>query len=130
MEKKYEEMFYSNEAIFQTVEDIIMDNLYESLVQGLEEAIEDARSKEKKLKRNTVVVIPVKTYTPAEIKGIRSRIGFSQNLFASYMGVSVKTVEAWEKGTNAPSGAASRILSMMEMDPDLTSNFPFVTRTV
>ena len=27
-----------------------MDNLYESLVQGLEEAIEDARSKEKKLK--------------------------------------------------------------------------------
>ncbi len=107
-----------------------MDNLYESLVQGLEEAIEDARSKEKKLKRSTVVVIPVKTYTPTEIKDIRSRIGFSQNLFASYMGVSVKTVEAWEKGTNTPSGTASRILSMMEMDPDLTSNFPFVTRPV
>ena len=32
-----------------------------------------------------------------------------------YMGVSAKTVEAWEAGTNRPSGTASRILSMMEM---------------
>ena len=42
------------------------------------------------------------------------------------MGVSLKTVEAWEAGTNHPSGAASRILSMMEMDADLINNFPFV----
>ena len=77
-----------------------MDNLYENLVTGLEEAIADARSKEKTLKRNTVVILPVKNYTAAEIKNIRNRIGFSQNLFASYIGVSRKTVEAWEKGTN------------------------------
>ena len=106
-----------------------MDNLYENLVTGLEEAIADARSKEKTLKRNTVVILPVKNYTAAEIKNIRNRIGFSQNLFASYIGVSRKTVEAWEKGTNTPSGAASRILNKMEMDPDLTANFPFVIRT-
>ena len=31
------------------------------------------------------------------------------------MGVSAKTVEACEAGTNRPSGTASRILSMMEM---------------
>lgn len=47
----------------------------------------------------------------------------SQKIFASYIGVSPKTVEAWEAGTNHPSGAASRLLNMMEMDVELTKNF-------
>lgn len=45
------------------------------------------------------------------------------------MGVSDKTVEAWEAGTNHPSGAASRLLSMMEMDEHLVDDFPFVKTT-
>ena len=61
-----------------------------------------------------------------EVQHIRNGTGLSQKLFAGYMGVSVKTVEAWEAGTNHPSGAASRILSMMEMDDDLTKKFPFI----
>ncbi len=71
-------------------------------------------------------VVPVKMYKAKEIQDIRKKTGLSQKLFASYMGVSLKTVEAWEAGTNHPSGAASRILSMMEMDADLINNFPFV----
>ena len=38
----------------------------------------------------------------------------SQRLFASYLGVSVKTVEAWENGTNHPSGSAKRLISLLE----------------
>ena len=38
----------------------------------------------------------------------------SQRIFAGYLGVSDKTVEAWEAGTNRPSGAACRILRMMD----------------
>ena len=49
-----------------------------------------------------------------------------QKAFASYMGVSDKTVEAWEAGTNHPSGAASRLLNMMEMNHNLVDEFPFV----
>ena len=51
----------------------------------------------------------------------------SQKIFASYLGVSDKTVEAWESGTNHPSGAASRLLNMMEMNEKLVEEFPFVT---
>lgn len=68
----------------------------------------------------------MKVYTAKEVRDIRRSTGFSQKLFASYMGVSDKTVEAWEAGINHPSGAASRILSMMEMNSDLTTEFPFV----
>ena len=34
-------------------------------------------------------------------------------------GVSVKTVEAWEAGTNKPIGAARRFLSVLKADPKL-----------
>ena len=103
-----------------------MASVYDSIMTGLTEALEDAGSKDKKLKRRVVSVIPVKVYNADEIQDIRRKTGLSQKLFASYMGVSLETVEAWEAGTNHPSGTASRILSMMEMDADLINNFPFV----
>jgi putative transcriptional regulator len=93
---------------------------------GLQEAVEDAQSGNKKLSRRTVTVIPVKEYGASQVKQIRKSVNMSQRTFASYMGVSEKTVEAWEAGTNHPSGAASRILSMMELDNNLTEKYPFV----
>lgn len=103
-----------------------MANVYESILAGLTEAVEDAKSEEKKLKRRVVTIAPVKSYTAKEVQRIRNNTGLSQKLFAGYMGVSVKTVEAWEAGINKPSGAASRILNMMELDAKLTETFPFV----
>ena len=105
-----------------------MSRAYESIMAGLTEAVEDV--KEKKLPRRMVTVLPVKEYRAEEVKAIRNKTGLSQKLFAGYMGVSDKTVEAWEAGKNHPSGAASRILNMMEMDEELVSNFPFVQTTV
>ena len=103
-----------------------MSGVYESIITGLAEAVEDAKSSEKKLKKSVITVVPVKEYNAVEVQNIRKSTGMSQKLFAGYMGVSDKTVEAWEAGTNHPSGAASRILSMMEKDSNLTSEFPFV----
>lgn len=103
-----------------------MASVYDSIMTGLTEALEDAGSKDKKLKKRVVSVIPVKVFNAEEIQNIREKTGLSQKLFASYMGVSLKTVEAWEAGTNHPSGTASRILSMMEMDAELINNFPFI----
>ena len=102
-----------------------MSDVYESIVAGLQEAIEDAKSKEKKLPRRVVTVVPVKEYNASEVKKIRNETGMSQKTFASYLGVSCKTVEAWESGINHPSGAASRLLHMMEMDRNLTKELFF-----
>lgn len=103
-----------------------MSSVYESIMTGLTEAVGDAQSKDKKLRRRVVTIVPVKEYSASEIQAIRKSTGLSQRLFAGYMGVSDKTVEAWEAGKNRPSGAASRLLTMMEMDADLTKEFPFV----
>lgn len=104
--------------------------VYESIMNGLNEAIDDAGSKSPILKRHKVIVEPVKVYGADEIKKIRNSIGMSQKNFASYIGVSDKTVEAWEAGTNHPAGAASRLLSMMEIDKDIVVRFPFVSYVV
>lgn len=103
-----------------------MGSVYESIMTGLNEAIEDVKSKENKLARRKLTVIPVKEYQADEVREIRKSTGMSQKIFASYIGVSDKTVEAWEAGTNHPSGAASRLLSMMELDHNLIKEFPFV----
>ena len=73
---------------------------------------------------------PLQEYSAEEIKGIRNRLNMTQAVFALFMGISKKTVEAWEAGTNHPSGAASRLLSMMEMNHNLVDEFPFVKMSV
>lgn len=73
-----------------------------------------------KAKATTLTVDPVEKLEAEEIRLIRKETGLTQVLFAKYMGVSVKTVEAWESGRNHPEGAACRLLSMTRDD----STFP------
>ncbi len=91
-------------------------NIYEDIKKGLEQAIE--YNKGNLSARKTVrVVLPLETFTPADIKEIRRSTGMTQALFAKYIGVSVKTVEAWESGRNQPDGAARRLLAITKKDP-------------
>jgi len=95
-------------------------------MKGLNEAVADAQSTKKVLKRRTITIEPVKVYKPEQIKLIRKTTGLSQNIFANCLGVSVKTVEAWERGKNSPNGTASRLLSMLELDNSLFQKLKFI----
>ena len=44
------------------------------------------------------------------IASIRERTGLSQSRFAQLLGVSVRTLQEWEQGRRAPSGAARTLL--------------------
>ena len=66
-------------------------------------------------------------FTPEEIKSIRRGTGLTQSAFAKYMGVSVKTVEAWEAGRNHPEGAACRLLAMTQSDPAFPQKAGIIT---
>ncbi len=71
-----------------------MSSVFESIMAGLTEAVEDAQSATHKLPKRVVSVIPVKEYQADQIKKIRTNVNMSQKSFASYLGVSEKTVEA------------------------------------
>ena len=94
-------------------------SIFDEIKLGVEQAIEYEKVN-LKAKKTTLSITPLDTFTPQEIKEIRNNTGLTQNLFAKYMGVSVKTVESWESGRNHPEGAACRLLSLTRSDP----NFP------
>ena len=91
-------------------------SIFDEIKTGLEQAIEYEKGN-LKAKKTTLSIAPIDSFTPTEIKEIRTHTGLTQVLFAQYMGVSVKTVEAWESGRNHPEGAACRLLSLTRNDP-------------
>ena len=102
-----------------------------SIANDLKNGVEQAIAYEKgelKAKKVTLSVAPVDVFTPSEIKSIRNSTGLTQNLFAKYMGVSVKTVEAWESGRNHPEGAACRLLALTRNDPAFPVHSGIVVR--
>ena len=70
-----------------------MSSLFDDLKQGLKEAIDYEKGKGK-AKVRTYMIMPIKEYSNIEIREIRIKAGMTQSVFASYMGVSKKTVEA------------------------------------
>jgi putative transcriptional regulator len=54
------------------------------------------------------------TIAPAAIKRLREANKVSQPLFARYLNTSQSTVEKWETGAKKPSGAALKLLSIVQ----------------
>jgi len=105
-----------------------MSNLFQSIKQGLNEAIEYERSNLPNVKVDKVTVTPIHVYDANEVKAIRAQQSMTQKLFAEALGVSVKTVEAWEAGTNKPSGVANRLLGLLKQDDALLERYSIVSR--
>ncbi len=90
-----------------------MTSLFEDLKEGLNQAIAFEKGKGKaKVKR--LIIMPVKKYSNEEIRNIRNRAGMTQITLAKYLGVSKKTVEAWDNGRTHPTGPAYRLLEILE----------------
>lgn len=51
------------------------------------------------------------------VADIRERTGLSQSHFARLLGVSVRTLQEWEQGRRAPSGAARTLLLIAAKNP-------------
>ena len=100
-------------------------NVYNGIMKGLEEAVLYNKG-EIRARKNTIYVAPVPEFEAKDIKNIRSELGMTQVLFAGVIGVSTKTVEAWEAGRNMPDGPARRILSMLRDDPSLPRKFNII----
>ena len=105
-----------------------MSSLFDSIKQGLNEAIEYEKGQLPNVKTKNVMVAPIHTYCAVEIKEIRAQHSMTQRLFAEAIGVSVKTIESWEAGKNRPSGIANRMLELLQHDNSLLERTSIVTR--
>ena len=99
-----------------------MSTLFDDLKEGLLEAI-DYEKGTGKAKTVTFMIEPVKKYSNEDIKRIRNNAGMTQAVFANYMGVSPKTVEAWELGRTHPTGQAYRLLDILAENKEDSLSF-------
>jgi putative transcriptional regulator len=58
-----------------------------------------------------------KVTTLPPVSAIRESTGLSQANFAELLGVSVRTLQEWEQGRRAPSGAARTLLRIAAKNP-------------
>ena len=89
----------------------------EKLIQSARQAELHSRGK-KKLRSNVIEIQPVPNYAPEQIKDIRAKLGLTQGLMGGIVGVSPKTIEAWEIGFRRPSGSAMRVLAELDTNPN------------
>lgn len=57
-------------------------------------------------------------HTPDQIREMRTRLGLSQAQFALQFGLTLDTVQQYEQGRRKPSGPASTLLRVIEMEPE------------
>jgi putative transcriptional regulator len=56
---------------------------------------------------------------PEEIRGIREGVGVSQQRFAQMLGISLRTLQDWERGRQRPNQAAQSLLAVAAKRPDV-----------
>ena len=91
--------------------------LLESLTE-LEDALETSASIPSRFTMRTVEMnLEPREYDATEVRRIRDGLKASQGVFAKLLGVSIKTVQAWEHGNNPPTPTARRLLDIIDEDP-------------
>ncbi len=66
--------------------------------------------------RKVVLDLQLAPYNRKLVKATRKILGASQAIFAQFLGVSVKTVSAWEQGKKEPSEIACRFMDEIRRD--------------
>ncbi len=95
----------------------VADRIVERL-QRFTEALESgAEIAEKFTCRQIHLDLKASSYDPALVKETRNQLGVSQVVFAQLLGVSAKTVRAWEQGVNPPNPMACRFMDEIRRNP-------------
>ena len=92
-----------------------MSKAYTSIIRGLEE-IKAHEEGKLKLRSSSFEIKAAPELDAMAIKNLRTELRLSQNTFAQVMGVSKKTVEAWESSRNTPCGSSRRLIDMIRND--------------
>jgi len=91
-----------------------MSEFFNSIKQGLDEAVEFSKNKTSKA--------IVHKFSPIDVKNIRAQMDMSQTEFASAFGISVSTLRHWERGDRVPHGPALVLLNVVKKEPQVVLN--------
>ena len=99
-----------------------MSAVFDDIMDSLNELQAHAEGKPTGVVVHRRTVKEPETFTPQEIKQVRLDAKMTQKTFAACIGVTPKSVEAWEGGRSRPDGAARRMLGLMRDHPGFAEN--------
>ena len=99
---------------------------FTELMGSAHEALEHARGK--RSLRTTTLPLPPKPLNGRAVKRVRAALRASQAVFARYLNVSTKLVQAWEGGRRTPEGPALVLLHLAARRPHLLERRGTVSR--
>lgn len=70
--------------------------------------------KQKMTQYDLMCLKPIEKYDAEKIKSLRQRLALSQVVLSSVLNVSLSTVRQWEQGVKSPSGAAQKLISLLD----------------
>jgi putative transcriptional regulator len=88
---------------------------FAELVDSMNEALDHARGK--RSLRTTTLPRPPAPFNSRAVKRVRAQLRASQAVFAGYLNVSSKLVQAWEAGRRRPEGPALVLLHIAASQP-------------
>ena len=91
--------------------------MFADLMGSAQEALEHARGK--RSLRTTTLPLPLAPLDGRAVKRVRATLHASQAVFARYLNVSTKLVQAWEGDRRNPEGPALVLLHLAAKQPEL-----------
>lgn len=101
----------SDEEIEKNFQNI---DFFSGIMAGLEEAMAYEKGEAKAATFARKAALP-----NVDVVVIRTGLHMTQNAFANVLGVSKRTVEAWEAGKSTPSPTAKKLLHLIQQDHTL-----------
>ncbi len=89
-------------------------DFFSGVMEGLEEALAH-----KKGKASAETLARKRSLPVVNVFAIRSSLSMTQKDFAEILGVSRRTVEAWESGKNTPTPTARKLMFLIQQDHSL-----------
>ena len=102
---------YSKEEIERNFKDA---DFFNGIREGLEEALAYEKGK-----ASAQTIARKRSLPDVDVKAERESLDMTQKAFANVLGVSKRTVEAWETGRSTPSPTAKNLIYLISQKPDL-----------
>jgi putative transcriptional regulator len=96
------------------------DETFTKLLASANEALGHAQGK--RSLRTTTLRLPPKALNARAVKRVRASLHASQAVFARFLNVSTKLVQAWEANRRTPEGPALVLLHIAARQPDVIEN--------
>lgn len=93
-------------------------NIFTELMEGFD-ALASEREGKTTLKKTTVEYKPAPEMTAEDVIRLRTKLNFSQHVFARCLRTEVKTIANWEQGRSRPNAQAAILLRLVERHPEL-----------